>query len=374
LLEIVLIIFVFAFAYVNGANDISKGIATLVGGKILKPAHAIIWGTITTVAGALVGVAITGGLLKTFSSGILSQPLSTTAFPMAVTIGAAAWVLFATRTGLPVSTTHALTGSIIGAALAQIGGSGIVWKILIQKIALPLALSPVISFSLAWLIFPLIRYALASVNNYCLCLEVRQTQLLPIPQAAGTVAITSTPFQSPALQVVADQVETCEQTVSRRGVKLRVADSLHLLTSGLTSFSRGLNDTPKIAALLIGTSLLGGEGTFKIFGLVAIGMCIGSLLGGRKVLETMSGKITAMDGIEGFTANFGASALVTVATFLSLPLSTTHVTTSAIVGIGVRSHGRANWKVVRDILLAWLVTLPTAAVVAYLASFILKQI
>lgn len=372
--EIILIVLVVGLAYINGANDISKGIATLVGGKILKPVQAVAWGTITTVAGALAGVAITGGLLKTFSSGILSQPLSNTAFPMAVTIGAAGWVLFATYTGLPVSTTHALTGGIIGAALAQIGGSGIVWAALIKKIALPLALSPVISFSLAWLIFPVIRYALASVNNYCLCLEVQQTQVLTIPQAAGTVAVASTSLQPPSLHVIADQVETCEQTVSRSSVKLCVADSLHLLTSGLTSFARGLNDTPKIAALLIGTSLLGGEDTFKIFTLVASGMCIGSLCGGRKVLETMSGKITAMDGMEGFTANFGSSALVTAATFMGLPLSTTHVTTSAIVGIGVRNHGRANWKVVCEILLAWLVTLPTAAVIAYLVSFILKQI
>jgi PiT family inorganic phosphate transporter len=99
---------------------------------------------------------------------------------------------------------------------------------------------------------------------------------------------------------------------------------------------------------------------------------MGSLLGGKKVLETLSGKITAMDGIEGFTANFGSSALVTAATFMGLPLSTTHVTTSTIVGIGVRSHGRANWKVVRDIAMAWLVTLPTAAIIAYLCSMILK--
>lgn len=374
LFETILIVFVIALAYLNGANDISKGIATLVGGKILKPAPAIAWGTITTIAGALAGVAIAGGLLKTFSNGLLSQSLITTAFPMAVTIGAAGWVLFATRTGLPVSTTHALTGGIIGAALAQLGSSGILWKALIQKIALPLALSPVISFVLAWLIFPLLRYALASINNYCLCLEVQQTQLLPIQQVAGTMAIPPPSLQPPALHVVADQVPNCAQMVSRCSVKWRVADSLHVLTSGLTSFARGFNDTPKIAALLIGTSWLGGANTFKIFGLVAIGMCIGSLLGGRKVLETMAGKITAMNGLEGFTANLGTSTLVMAATLFSLPLSTTHVATSAIVGIGVRSHGRANWQVVCDILLAWLVTLPTAAILAYLISIILKQI
>lgn len=371
MLEIALIVLVFVLAYLNGANDISKGIATLVGGKVLRPAYAIGWGTITTTTGALAGVAITSGLIKTFSTGILSQSLQTTTFPLAVVIGAAGWVLFATQTGLPVSTTHALTGGIIGAALAQIGGAGIVWKALIQKIALPLALSPVLSFAVAWLIFPLIRRVLSGVNSYCLCLEVQQTQIIPAYQLAGKVGAVAAPSRQ-ELQVVADKVETCERTVSLSAVKLRLADSLHLITSGLTSFARGLNDTPKIAALLVGTAWLGDASSVKIFGLVAVGMCAGSLLGGRKVLETLSGKITAMDGLEGFTANFGSSALVTTATFLGLPLSTTHVTTSAIVGIGAHIRSRTNWGIVRDIAMAWLVTLPTAAILAYLCSMVLK--
>ncbi len=103
-------------------------------------------------------------------------------------------------------------------------------------------------------------------------------------------------------------------------------------------------------------------------------MAAGSLLGGRKVLSTLSEKITAMDGLEGFTANFGASALVTAATFFGLPLSTTHVTTSAIVGIGMSSRGRANWRLVRDILLSWLMTLPAAALIAYTISLLFNKI
>jgi len=374
LLEISLMILVFVLAYLNGANDISKGIATLVGGKVIRPATAIIWGTVTTTLGAIVGVAITGGLLKTFSSGILSHPAESIIFPIAVAIGAMGWVFFATRTGLPVSTTHALTGAIVGTALAQLGAAGVVWQALIKKIALPLALSPLISFTLAWLIFPLIRRALAGVNNYCLCLEVQQTQLVPVTMMAQSRVAIGAITTPPSFQLVADKAEHCEQTISRSGVKLRVADSLHLLTSGLTSFARGMNDTPKIAALLVGAALFSGASSTKLFAFVAIAMAAGSLLGGRKVLNTLSEKITAMDGIEGFTANFGASALVTAATFMGLPLSTTHVTTSAIIGIGVRSRGRANWRVVREILLAWLVTLPSAALIAYIAGFLLTKI
>ncbi len=373
MLEVLLLTLVFVLAYLNGANDISKGIATLVGGGVMRPSRAILWGAFTTTAGALAGVAITGGLIKTFSSGILSQTSNATTFPMAVAIGAMGWIFFATQTGLPVSTTHALTGGIIGAALSQMGGAGIVWNALAQKIALPLALSPVLSFTLAWLIFPMIHRALAGVNSYCLCVEVQQTQVVPVYQAAGAIAAAAVTERQP-IHVAADKVETCEQTISHSAIKLRLADSLHLLTSGLTSFARGMNDTPKIAALLIGSSLVGGAATSTLFGFVALGMCAGSLLAGRKVLATLSGKITAMDGIEGFTANLGSSALVATATFLGLPLSTTHVTTSAIVGIGVRSRGHANWQVVRDIAMAWLVTLPIAALLAYLTGVALLHL
>ncbi len=377
-MDFLLLVLVFILAYVNGANDISKSIATLVGGRVIRASSAILWGTITTTIGALVGVAVAGGLIKTFSSGILSSSITATSFPIAVAIGTIGWIFFATKTGLPVSTTHALTGAIVGTALAQLGASGLMWEALLKKIAIPLALSPLVSFAMTWLIFPVIRRALAGVNNYCLCLEVQQTQLVPIALARPSPSLIAEQTVAanalavpPSIQLIADKAETCEQVVSRSAFKLRAADSLHVLTSGLTSFARGMNDTPKIAALLIGTSLFGGANTAMLFAFVAIAMAAGSLLAGRKVLTTLSEKITAMDGLEGFTANFGASTLVAAATFMGFPLSTTHVTTSAIVGIGVSSRGRANWTVVRDILLAWLMTLPTAAVIAYITGLII---
>lgn len=372
-MEFVLFAVAFILAFLNGANDISKGIATLVGSHVIRASTAIWWGTLTTTLGAMAGVAIAGGLLKTFSSGILAHPANSTTFPIAVAIGAIGWIFFATQTGLPVSTTHALTGGIVGAALAQFGASGIVWQALLMKIALPLALSPVVSFAAARLIFPIIRRVFSGVNNYCLCLEIQQTQIVPLAFAQPPAVASAVISNHPSMQLVADKVETCERTVALSAVKLRLADSLHLLTSGLTSFARGMNDAPKIAALLVGTSVLGDGNMTALFAFVAIAMLAGSLLGGRRVLNTLSEKITAMDGLEGFTANFGASGLVTAATFFGLPLSTTHVTTSAIVGIGVSSRGRANWRVVRDILLAWLVTLPAAALIAYTTSLLFSK-
>lgn len=372
-MELVLFALVFILAYFNGANDISKGIATLVGSRVIRASTAIWWGALTTTLGAMAGVAIAGGLLETFSTGILTFPVSSTTFPIAVAIGTIAWIFFATRTGLPVSTTHALTGGIVGAVLMQLGASGVAWNALLLKIVLPLAASPLIAFAVAWLIFPAIRRTLACVNNYCLCFEVQQTQIVPLSIGRPTGVASAAVSNNPSVQFVADKVEACERTVARSAVKLRLADSLHIFTAGLTSFARGMNDTPKIAALLVGASLLGGANTTTLFGFVAIAMLAGSLLGGRKVLRTLSEKITPMDGLEGFTANSSASVLVTAATFFGLPLSTTHITTSAIVGIGVSSRGRANWQVVRDILLAWLVTLPAAALIAYTISFLFSK-
>jgi PiT family inorganic phosphate transporter len=375
-MEFFLFSLVFILAFWNGANDVSKGIATLAGAKVIRPGAALLWGALTTTIGAMAGITISGGLLKTFSNGILLHPINSTAFPIAVALGASGWIFFATKTGLPVSTTHALTGGIIGAALAHLGASGVAWSALLQKIALPLALSPIVSFAVTWLFSPIIRRALAGVNNYCLCLEVQQTQIVPltIAQSTGAARAFATVPDNQPIQIVADKVETCERTVALSAVKLRLADSLHLITGGLTSFARGMNDTPKMAALLVGTSLPGGMNTAALFAFVAMAMAAGSLLGGRKVLNTLSEKITAMDGIEGFTANFGASTLVTAATFFGLPLSTTHVTTSAIIGIGVSSRGQANWSVVRDIVMAWLVTLPAAALIAYMISLLFNKI
>ena len=119
-------------------------------------------------------------------------------------------------------------------------------------------------------------------------------------------------------------------------------DTFHWLTSGLTCFARGLNDTPKMAFLLIGFSFIGGTSvttmTGLAFGLVAVSMGIGSFLGGRKATEVLAEKVTRMDHQEGFTANLTTAVLVTAAAYLGLPVSTTHVSSSAIIGMGLRKQ------------------------------------
>jgi PiT family inorganic phosphate transporter len=370
-MEWVVLIFVFILAAANGANDISKSVATLVGGKVLRPQTAILWGTLLTGAGALVGGIVGASLLRTFSSALLSQAISSPLLSLAMALGAIVWLFIATRLGMPISTTHALIGGLIGAAWAQTGSSAIVWGALLQKVALPLALSPVIAAALTWLNMPVFRRLLARAHDYCLCFEVQQTNVISAPTPAG-VALLAT-ADSTTLNVVADTAEACEQNNTVVGVKVQAADALHIFTSGLTSFARGMNDAPKIAALLLAVSWFASSSTLTPLVVVTVGMGVGGLFWGRRVLQTLSDKITAMDNVEALTANACSSALVSAATFYGLPLSTTHVTTSAIVGIGVGAQKGMDWRVVREILLAWLVTLPVAAMLAYIFSLVLQQ-
>ncbi len=370
--ELLIPIFVFILAAANGANDISKGVATLVGGRALRPQTAILWGTFLTGAGALVGGVVGASLLRTFSSALLSQPISSPLLPLAMALSAIVWLFIATRLGMPISTTHALVGGLIGAAWAQTGSSAIVWEALLQKAALPLALSPVMAAALTRLSMPIFRRMLSRTQAYCLCLEVQHNGLAPAPTAAGPTLLAAA--DAPKLHLIAGQAEACEPKNTVVGVKVQAADALHIFTSGLTSFARGMNDAPKIAALLLSVAWVDGASAAPALGLAALGMCLGSLLWGRRVLHTLSEKITAMDSIEALSANACSSILVSTATFFGMPLSTTHVTTSAIVGIGLEARRGIDWRVVREIILAWAVTLPTAGVLAYYFNLMFQQI
>jgi PiT family inorganic phosphate transporter len=142
-------------------------------------------------------------------------------------------------------------------------------------------------------------------------------------------------------------------------------DAMHWLSAAATSFARGLNDAPKILALGIVAGAAAGVSMFGFYALVAVAMGLGSLLAGFRVTETLACKVTKMDHAEGFAANVITALLVGTASAFALPVSTTHVSSSAIVGVGLRNGGKnLRWKTVREMALAWLVTLPVSALVA----------
>lgn len=303
-------------AFTNGANANFKGVASLYGSGTTSLRTALWWGTATTFPGACAALFLAQGLLKTFSGkGLVPEALTqSSAFLLAVALGAALTSFLATRLSFPVSTTHALMGALVGAGLAS-GDHTVHLGALGKTFVQPLLLSPILAIGVGALIYFLLK----------------GVRLLP-------------------------------------DHRTRTLDTLHFLSGGAASFARGLNDTPKMTALLLvaqGLDIRWG------FAAVAVVMALGGLLDARNVAETLAKKITDMNPGEGFAANVATALLVTTASFHSLPVSTTHVSVGSLLGIGIITR-QAKWRSIGQIVLSWLITLPCGAALAALISLILR--
>jgi PiT family inorganic phosphate transporter len=371
-LSIVAIALISAFvAYANGANDVSKGIATLAGSGISSYRRAILWGALWTTFGGLAAFGLSHALVTTFGKGILSAGVTPTlSAALATLIGEGLWVGTATRWGVPVSTTHAIVGSIAGVASIAYGPVGMSWTVLTGKIALPLLFSPVASLVIGAAILTTWNILSPSGAN-CLCAELVEQR--PLLATTSLDLIASTPI--PSIKVV-----TCSEGSSftrSTGPFFVTLDHLHWVTSAGTSFARRLNDAPKMVAIgLAAMTISGGvlPSSFLPYVLVAGGMLVGSLQAGRRVTTVLAEKITPMNHREGFVANLVTSLLVGPGAFLGLPMSTTHVSTGAIIGIGIQKGGAVDWKRVREMAFAWVVTLPAGALLGVLAYAVLREI
>jgi PiT family inorganic phosphate transporter len=365
---------VFALAFANGANDVSKAIATLVGSGVTNYRSAIIWGTAWTVIGAGAAAFVASAMIKTFSHGLVQDgTIIGPTVTLAVLIGAMAWILFASRTSLPVSTTHALTGAIVGTGLVAFAEDGLIWSAIGKKIALPLLLSPVLALAVSLLIHPAVRTLARKWDGTCLCVMPASRALVTIDSHGGTRTLFQTANFSQPIMAVPSQ---CDRA-GLQGLVMGL-DTIHWISSGLASFARGTNDAPKIVAiLLLGSATAAwpsASSQLAAFGGVALAMGLGSYLGGRRVTEVLAEKVTRMNHAEGLSANLTTSGLVLAAGTLGLPVSTTHVSSSAIIGIGLlNGMSSVRWTTVRDMVLAWVVTIPASALLACLAHLILSR-
>lgn len=346
---------VLLLAWVNGANDVSKGVATLVGSGLCDARRAIRWGALFTVLGGLTGILWGGVLAANFGTGFLAPHYRPDfAFMAGAIVGAFGWVGLATRFGWPVSTTHALLGGIVGAALVAIGPDGLRLAVITNKAVAPLLLSPLIAILLCWMLLRVSRWV---------------TNRLPAwrPGCCAEDEWRADPFRC------------AEPRDSVRSWQARLLRVLHWLSAGATSFARGLNDVPKIAAFLIlllaGTSLTQHSAWVAAIVLVTLAMGIGSLWAGQRVTHVLANRVTRLDPGQGLTANFGTALLVLAASPLGLPVSTTHVSTGALMGIRIAERSApAQADALRAILLAWIVTLPVAALFAAFTTFFAQQL
>jgi len=353
-------------AYANGANDDFKGVATLHGGKVLSYRAALIWAVMTTSAGCLTSIFLGGRLLKLFSGkGLVAESiLSNPAFLISVALGAALTVLLATILGFPISTTHSLVGALAGAGIAS--GGLLSFSVLGTLFFIPLLAGPVIATSVAWGLYSVlhgVRTKLGIESSYCLCIGNRQEAVAGVP---GLYTIRTT-----GIQVALEEEKYCRTIYSGSvaGFNVqKIMDTFHGLTAGCVSFARGLNDTPKIVALLLFVPALPLQWGILLVTLV---MAFGGLLHSRRIAERMSFQITDMNPGSAFTGNFVTSVLVILASLGGFPLSTTHVSCGAIFGIGVATR-QARIRTILQILTAWVTTLPLAALFSALLWFALR--
>ena len=348
-------------AYSNGANDNFKGVASLFGSRTCNYRMAISWATVTTFAGSIISIFLAQALLKKFSAkGIVPDHFAGSEyFLLAVALGAGFTVILATFTGFPISTTHALTGAIIGCGLVAVG-SQVNLAALGKGFVLPLLLSPVLAMVIAgilYLLFHALRVATGTTKEWCICIGTEE-RIVAIPQPSSSLTLRRAVS---TVTLAVDEQENCRERYAGSFLGInsqQIVDAAHFLSAGTVSFARGLNDTPKIVALLLLWKALDIRWGFVA---VALTMAIGGLVNARKVADTMSKKITAMNHGQGFTANFTTSILVVLASWFGLPVSTTHVSVGSLFGIGLTT-GKANYPMITAIVLSWLVTLPCAAV------------
>lgn len=305
---ILLLSAVLIVAYANGANANFKGVASLFGSGTTSYRTAVLWAAVTTAAGCVAATLLAGTMLKVFSGkGLVPDDLAAQpAFLAAVAAAAGLAGVLATRLGFPVSTTHMLTGALLGAGwMAGDVHVGKLWESFVK----PLLLSPVL--------------AVAAGGSVYLVLKT--------------------------LRLAPDH-------------RTRTLDALHFLSAGAVCFARGLNDTPKMAALLLGIGWLQDSAGMM---LIAAAMALGGLISARQVAETLAHKITGMNPGQGFAANLATAVLVTTASLHALPVSTTHVSVGALLGIGITTR-QAKWRTALPVLAAWVVTLPVSALLAAL--------
>lgn len=350
-------------AYGNGANDNFKGVATLFGSGTTHYRRAINWATITTFLGSVSAIFLASTLVKNFSGkGLVPDALiQTPEFAVSIALGAGITVLLATKIGMPISTTHSLVGALFGSGVMAVGADFNFHK-LGGTFLVPLIVSPLMAAIVslvAYVIFRQLRIWSGISKETCACIGDQQVPVTQMANSDGTISIGTANTKKIILLKDVECVDVYRGKFFGINAQ-KLLDYAHYLSAGVVSFARGLNDTPKIVGLLVVINTLNIKWGMVA---VAIAIAIGGLLNAKKVGETVSKKITKMNHGQGFTANLFTGILVTTASIHGMPVSTTHVSVGSIFGIGTVTK-KADPKVVRNILLSWVLTLPVGAISA----------
>lgn len=306
------------FDFLNGLHDAANSIATIVSTRVLRPQYAVAWAAFFNfIAFLFFGLHVA----NTLGTGIIDANIVDPTVIFAALTGAIVWNILTWILGIPSSSSHALVGGLVGAGVAKAGGGAIVWSGLLKTSA-AIVLSPALGFFLA----------------------------LMLILAVSWISLRQTPF-------------AVDNTFRH----------LQFISASLYSLGHGGNDAQKtmgiIAVLLFSQGHLGQEFYVPLWVVLSCQsvMALGTLFGGWRIVHTMGSKITRLNPMQGFCAEAGGAITLFLATWLGVPVSTTHTITGAIVGVGAaRRVSAVRWGIAGNIVIAWIVTLPATAVIAAL--------
>jgi PiT family inorganic phosphate transporter len=321
-----LIFVALAFDFLNGLHDAANSIATIVSTRVLRPRYAVIWAAFFNfIAFLFFGLHVAA----TIGTGIVAAEIIDAAVIFGALMGAISWNLITWWVGIPSSSSHALIGGLVGAGLAKAGGSALVWTGLIKTIS-AIVLSPLTGFLLALLLVLIVSWLFMRTS----------------PHAVDVV------FRS-----------------------------LQFVSASMYSLGHGGNDAQKtmgiIAVLLFSQGYLGKEFYVPFWVVITCqaAMGLGTLIGGWRIVHTMGSKITRLTPMQGFCAETGGAISLFAATWLGIPVSTTHTITGAIIGVGAaRKVSAVRWNVASNIVVAWVVTLPAAGLIAAFFYWIARAV
>ena len=314
------------FDYINGFHDTANAIATSVSTRALRPEHAILMSATANFVGALTGTAVA----KTISSGLATTPggADGQTIVAAALIGATIWNLITWRLGIPSSSSHALIGGLLGAVIVSVGTSAVIVDGVINKVILPLVGSPIAGITIGFLFMVV---------------------LLNVFQRANP------------------------QRINQRFRRLQV------VSAAFMAFSHGSNDAQKTMGImtlaLIAAGVLPADAHIPLWVIVlaATAISLGTAAGGWRIIRTMGQRVVKLDPIHGFAAETTAASIILTASHFGMPVSTTHVISSAIMGVGASDRLSAvRWGVAGNIVIAWILTIPASALVAAVAYVVIS--
>ena len=333
ILLLVVNVSVLAFTYTNGFHDAANAIATVVGTRVLTPRQAVTLGAITNFIGALCGVAVA----KTIGTDLVDSQLITTGTIFAAMIAGITWNIITWYYGLPSSSSHALFGGLIGAALASARNNWNVvkWPGFVHKIVLPMLASPVIGFVGGMLVMTV------------LFVIIRPMRPRMVDKVFGRLQLLSASYMGWA-HGFADGQKTMGIVALACWVATKHGDLQHL---------PGWLDFLYTPVFEIKTWIKWSCG---------LSMAMGTYIGGWRIIQTLGRKMVRLRPVHGFAAETTAATLLLVTGRFGLPISTTHTITTSIMGVGcARRFSALNWELVERILWAWMMTIPASALLAY---------